>query len=130
MKETWYQCDRCTACCKWPGDVKVDDDEIQAIADFIGVDFYTFVKDYTRLRTNRAGLSLLEKENHECSWLEGNVCKLQEVKPRQCKGFPNQWNFEDWRDFCQAKPVPMKEAIEGGLVTNEEAEALPDDSRF
>ena len=23
--ETWYQCDRCTACCKWPGDVKVED---------------------------------------------------------------------------------------------------------
>jgi uncharacterized protein len=124
MRTTWYQCDRCTACCKWPGDVKVEDDEIQAIADFLGIDFYRFVRDYTRLRTNRTGLSLVEKENHECMWLDGNVCKLQSVKPRQCKGFPNQWNFQGWKEYCQAKPFPIPEAIEKGYVAEAEAKNL------
>lgn len=124
MRDTWYQCDRCTACCKWPGDVKVEDDEIQAIADYLEMDFYDFVRDHTRLRTNRAGLSLLEKENDECVWLEGDQCKLQEVKPRQCRGFPNQWNFKDWKKVCQSKPMPMKKAIDQGLVSQEQAEKL------
>lgn len=127
MRDTWYQCDRCTVCCKWPGDVKVEDDEIQAIADFVGIEFYTFVRDHTRLRTNRSGLSLLEKENDECYWLEGNSCKLQDVKPRQCKGFPNQWNFPGWKKECQAKPVAMEDAIEHGLVNRELAEGLPEE---
>ena len=124
MRDTWYQCDRCTVCCKWPGDVKLEDDEIQAIADYLEMDFYDFVRDHTRLRTNRAGLSLLEKENDECAWLEGDHCTLQEVKPRQCMGFPNQWNFKGWKKVCQAKPVPMEKAIDQGLVSQEQAEKL------
>lgn len=125
MRETWYQCDRCTVCCKWPGDVKVEDDEIQAIADFLKMDFYDFVRDHTRLRTNRSGLSLLEKDNHECYWLEGDECRLQDVKPRQCKGFPNVWNFKGWRKECHAKPYPIEEAIKNGFLSREEAESLP-----
>ena len=30
MPDVWYQCDRCTACCKWPGDVKVEAYELKA----------------------------------------------------------------------------------------------------
>ena len=33
--ETWYQCDRCTACCKWPGDVRIEPEEIDQIASFL-----------------------------------------------------------------------------------------------
>lgn len=130
MRETWYQCDRCTACCKWPGDVKVEDDEIGAIASFLGIEFYDFVKDHTRLRTNRGGLSLLEKENDECAWLDGDSCRLQNVKPRQCRGFPNQWNFTGWQKECHAKPVDMSLAIKKGMVSQEEAEGLKDDIKF
>lgn len=125
MRDTWYQCDRCTACCKWPGDVKVEDDEIEKIAKFLNLDFYEFIKIHTRLRTNRSGLSLLEKNNHECAWLEKGSCMLQSVKPRQCQGFPNVWNFKGWRKECQAKPVPMDEAIQKNLVSLEKAKSLP-----
>lgn len=114
--EVWYQCDRCTACCKWPGDVKVSDDEVRAIAGFLGMEEDVFIQDFTRLRMNRNGLSLIERENDECIMLEDGCCKIQEVKPFQCKGFPNRWNFPDWQKVCQAKPVPMKEAVELGLV--------------
>lgn len=106
----YYVCQRCTACCKWPGDVRIGEDEIHPIAAFLGVSDNDFIHQYTRLRSNRQGLSLLEKENHECIMLDGNSCRIHPVKPSQCAGFPNKWNFPGWRDVCEAIPVPMREA--------------------
>lgn len=114
--DIWYQCDRCTVCCKWPGDVRVNDEEIEKIASFLGMESQAFIDRYTRLRTNRAGLSLIEKPNHECIMLEGTSCRINPVKPEQCKGFPNYWNFPGWQEVCQAKAIPMEKAKKLGLV--------------
>lgn len=109
-KDVVYVCQRCTACCRWPGDVRIEEDEIGRIAGFLGIGEDEFISRYTRLRTNRQGLSLLEKENHECIMLEGNSCRIHEVKPSQCAGFPNKWNFPGWRDVCEAVPVKREDA--------------------
>lgn len=114
--DVWYQCDRCTVCCKWPGDVRLEDGEVEKIASFLGMETQDFIDQYTRLRTNRTGLSLIEKENHECIMLDGKNCRINPVKPEQCKGFPNVWNFPGWQDVCHAKPIPMEEAKKRGLV--------------
>jgi len=103
-----YVCQRCTACCKWPGDVRIEENEIAPIASFLGMSEDDFLETYTRLRTNRQGLSLIERENHECIMLEGDGCRIHEVKPEQCRGFPNKWNFPGWRQVCEAKAVPKK----------------------
>ncbi len=100
-----YVCQRCTACCKWPGDVRIEEGEIAEIAKFLGISESEFLAVYTRLRTNRQGLSLLEKDNHECVMLEGGGCRIHPVKPAQCAGFPNRWNFPGWKDLCEAVPV-------------------------
>jgi uncharacterized protein len=102
-----YVCQRCTACCKWPGDVRIDEGEIAAISAFLGLAEADFISGYTRLRSNRNGLSLIEKENHECVMLEDGGCRIHEVKPSQCAGFPNKWNFPGWRNVCEAVPVPV-----------------------
>ncbi len=102
-----YICGRCTNCCRWPGDVRLEEDEIPRIAEFLGMDVAEFIGRHTRLRTNRRGLSLLEKENHECVMLEGNACRIHPVKPAQCAGFPNTWNFPGWRNVCEAFPVAV-----------------------
>lgn len=114
--ETYYVCQRCTACCKWPGDVRLEDDEIPGIAAYLNLTEADFLDQYTRLRTNRQGLSLIEKGNHECIMLENGGCRIHEVKPGQCAGFPNRWNFEGWRKVCEAKPIPMTEAVERGMI--------------
>lgn len=103
-----YVCQRCTACCKWPGDVRIDEQDISNISEFLKISEKDFLEKYTRLRMNRMGLSLLEKDNHECIMLEGNSCKIHDVKPSQCAGFPNKWNFPSWRDLCEAIPVPIR----------------------
>jgi Fe-S-cluster containining protein len=105
-----YVCQRCTACCKWPGDVRLEDDEIPVIAEYLQMTESDFLDTYTRLRTNRQGLSLIEKENHECIMLEGNVCRIHAVKPEQCAGFPNKWNFPGWRQVCEAIAVPVEKS--------------------
>jgi Fe-S-cluster containining protein len=97
-----YVCQRCAACCKWPGDVRIEDDEVPRIARFLGLSEADFIQCYTRLRSNRQGLSLMEKPNHECIMLEGDACRIHAVKPEQCDGFPNKWNFPGWRQICAA----------------------------
>jgi Fe-S-cluster containining protein len=101
----FYVCQRCTNCCKWPGDVRIEEDEIAPIAAFLGLSEAEFIRQYTRLRSNRRGLSLVEKQNHECVMLDGNACRIHPVKPAQCAGFPNKWNFPGWRGVCEAVPV-------------------------
>ncbi len=106
--DVYYVCQRCTACCKWPGDVRIAEDEVSRIAGFLGLTENEFLDRFTRLRTNRQGLSLIEKENHECIMLDGNVCRIHSVKPAQCSGFPNKWNFLGWRQVCEATPTPAR----------------------
>lgn len=100
----FYECQRCTACCRWPGQVKLTEDEITRIAGYLGVSEPDFIGRHTRLRTDRKGLSLLEKSNGECEFLVGNECALQPVKPQQCRDFPNFWSFPGFEQVCHAIP--------------------------
>lgn len=107
--KTLFHCQRCTACCRWPGDVHLNEEEIPAIASHLGLTVDEFVQRHTRLNRRRTGLSLLEEPDGRCVWLEGIDCRLQAVKPEQCRGFPNTWNFPGWRDLCQAIEAPVEE---------------------
>ena len=100
-----YLCERCTNCCRWPGDVKVSDSEISAIASFLKMKQDLFIEKYTRLRADRRGLSFIDQPDGACIFLDGQDCQIQPVKPDQCRGFPNAWNFPGWRDICQATEI-------------------------
>ncbi len=102
MMAGYYQCERCTACCKWPGDVNITDDEVGTIAAYLDMSQDEFISQHTRLNKNRTGLSILERPNHECIMLVDGGCKIHAVKPEQCKGFPNRWNFPNWQEVCHA----------------------------
>ena len=118
--EVWYQCQRCTNCCRWPGEVKLLDSDIAKIAAFLGLSEWEFVQRYTTLQASRRGLTLTEQEDGACVFLKGRDCAIQPVKPEQCRGFPNKWNFPGWRAVCEAVEVPKEKSVEG------EAEGLED----
>ena len=40
----------------------------------------------------------------DCALTE-NGCRINPVKPRQCRDFPNKWNFPGWRELCRAQEV-------------------------
>ena len=99
----FYECQRCTACCRWPGQVVLTDAEITRLAVFKNLSEFDFIQQFTRLTEDRRGLALKDKPNDECIFLEGNDCTVQSVKPQQCRDFPNLWNFPGFEKVCQAK---------------------------
>jgi Fe-S-cluster containining protein len=100
-----YACQRCTNCCRWPGFVKLTDSDISAISKFLGLSEVDFIQEFTRLRPRRDGLALTDQPDGACIFLEGRDCRIQPVKPIQCSGFPNEWNFPGWRELCEAIEV-------------------------
>ena len=103
----FLECQRCTACCRWPGQVRLTDAETARLAAFKGVSEHDFIQQFTRLRKDRQGLALQEKANGECIFLEGDDCSVQPVKPQQCRDFPNLWNFPGFEKVCRAIPVEL-----------------------
>jgi uncharacterized protein len=100
----FYECQRCTACCRWPGEVRLTDAEISRLAVHKEMSEYDFIQRFTRISRNRQHLALMDKPNGECVFLDGAVCSVQAVKPQQCRDFPNLWNFPGFEKICQALP--------------------------
>jgi uncharacterized protein len=104
---TWYACQRCAACCKWPGDVVLETGEVEAIAAHLEMPLTVFLEKFTRLRANRKGLSLIDQPDGACIFLKENRCEINPVKPLQCRNFPNKWRFPGWREVCEAVPMDI-----------------------
>jgi len=106
----FHDCQRCTACCRWPGQVRLTEAEIMRIAKFLQLGDADFIQRYTRLRPDRRGLALLEQADGACILLEGNLCSVQAVKPQQCRDFPNLWKYPEAEKYCRAIPREVSEA--------------------
>jgi Fe-S-cluster containining protein len=109
----YHDCQRCTACCRWPGQVRLTEAEITRIAAFLEISEHDFIQRYTRLQHDRRGLALLEKPSGACCFLIGNECSIQSVKPQQCRDFPNLWKYPGSAQYCRAIPreVSMDEYV-------------------
>jgi hypothetical protein len=77
------------------GDVRIEGDEVSRIAGFLILSEQQFLDQFTRLRTNWQGLSLIEKENREC------------IMPRTMQWLSNKWNLPGWRQVCEANPTSV-----------------------
>jgi uncharacterized protein len=106
----FLECQRCTACCRWPGQVRLSDEEIARLATFKNMGEHEFIQQFTRLRHDRQGLALQEMPDGACIFLEGNDCAVQPVKPQQCREFPNLWNFPGFEKICRAIPREVSES--------------------
>lgn len=102
--EPWYgeglrfECTRCGNCCGGaPGTVLVDDDEIAALAERLGMDVLEFRRRFTR-KVGGGVVSLQEKPNHECIFYDADVgCTVYEDRPTQCR----TWPF--WRENVRSR---------------------------
>jgi hypothetical protein len=105
----FFDCQRCTACCRWPGQVRLSDAEVTRLAAHQRVSEHDFIQRFTRLRWDHGGLALQEKPDGACIFLEGENCAVQPVKPQQCRDFPNLWNFPGFEKICRALPREVSE---------------------
>jgi Fe-S-cluster containining protein len=90
--------------------VRLADEEITRLAAFKGLDEFEFIQQFTRLRNDRRGLCLKDQPDGACVFLENGNCAVQPVKPRQCREFPNLWNFPGFEKICRAIPREVSEA--------------------
>lgn len=106
----FYECQRCTVCCRWPGQVLLHDAELARMAEFLGVSEHEFIQRYAKLRDDRRGLALQEQPDGACVFLDGGNCRVQPVKPQKCRDFPNLWNFPGFEKSCRALPREVSDA--------------------
>jgi hypothetical protein len=106
----FLECQRCTACCRWPGQVLLSDAEITRLASFKNLSEHDFIQQFTRLRQDKRGLALKDQPDGACIFLEGENCAVQPVKPQKCREFPNLWNFPSFEKVCHAIPRDVSAA--------------------
>lgn len=99
-KHPWYglglafECTQCGRCCSGPeeGYVWIEEDELAAIARFLGV-----AEDQVRRRhTRRVGrrMTIVEQDiSKDCIFLVSDAggrktCRVYDVRPRQCRTWP------------------------------------------
>jgi len=105
MKETDFHCRRCGNCCRWHGYVRLSEAETERAAACLGLEVGEFTARYTTLTADRRGLTLTEREDGSCIFLEtgpdgATDCRIQAAKPQQCLRFPWGWNFPGWEQEC------------------------------
>lgn len=128
MAEPWFKdglrfgCTRCGNCCTGePGFVWVDDGEIAALAEFLGLPADEVFALHTR-RGSR-GRTVREKPNGDCLYFERGVgCTVYAVRPRQCRTWPfwesNIRTPEAWAETARGCPgtgvgelIPVEEIV-------------------
>lgn len=124
-----FECTQCGNCCTGaPGYVWFDDDEAQAMADFVGVDKREFYQKYTKRKMGRWTLDevLYQRKKYDCVFLERDEngrgkCSIYEVRPTQCRTWPfwasNLSSPREWAQSAQGCPgmkLPDQKGASGG----------------
>lgn len=111
-----FKCIRCGACCRWPGYVRLAGDEIEQIAEFLNISTDKFIEEYTYLTHDRKSLTLIDQEDGSCVFYRHSdppACFIQEVKPEQCRTFPEKWAHQGWENDCGAAIQRSKNREQG-----------------
>jgi Fe-S-cluster containining protein len=104
-----FQCTGCGDCCTGaPGYVWVNQAEIDALAQRLGMEVDAFERKYVREVGVRR--TLKERKNYDCVFLDAETrkCTVYEHRPRQCRTWPF-WNSnlkspEAWQQTCEVCP--------------------------
>ncbi len=97
-----FKCTGCGACCRGPGYVWINANEVARLANALNLSQSDFTKKYTRQVGNRLAL-LNDPRTEDCIFLkEGKECSVYEARPDQCQSFP-WWpeqleNEEEWKE--------------------------------
>jgi len=84
----------CRYCCGVePGYVFVSKTDIERLAAHLQISSHEFINRYCRKvpMGSISYISLLEKKNHDCVFLEEHGCSVYEARPVQCAAYPF-WN--------------------------------------
>jgi Fe-S-cluster containining protein len=104
MTDEKFVCLGCGNCCRPSGYVRLREGEVEAIAEFLGVGVDDFIQTQTRVTDDRQHLSLLENADGVCVFLTPDSrCRINDVKPEQCRGYPWRWRDEMLDPLCAGR---------------------------
>lgn len=79
----------CMRCCGGaPGDVFVNEEEIDAMAALLNLTAAQFEEKYVRHYFSSGRMSLKELRNGDCVMLNGSGCGVYSARPKQCRDYP------------------------------------------
>jgi len=82
-----FECTGCGKCCTGEsGTIFINDREAVAIARKLGISKKKFLE--THAYPMRGGHSIRERENGDCLFLDGKMCRIYDARPTQCRTFP------------------------------------------
>ena len=117
--EREFECHRCGNCCKGEGLVRIGRAEADRLAEFLGLTRRQFLRRYA-LGDGVGHWRLIEQANPEmwCIFLEqdeeGNyACRVNSVKPDQCRSFPAKWRNEDSYRTCAGLKALLRKLRSG-----------------
>lgn len=108
-----FQCQRCNQCCTKPGFVYLEKEEPKKIADYLGVDEFSFVNEHCEV-VERTHIVLKKNADESCIFLDEKGCKIHPVKPRQCLDFPIKWRTPNSFNYCEG----LKKIFPKGFQTD------------
>jgi Fe-S-cluster containining protein len=104
-----FKCTGCGACCTGePGYIWVNQAEIKAMAEVLGISPEKFERNFVRPEGRRR--TLKERANGDCVLLDHKTsrCTVYAVRPRQCRSWPfwssNLRSVETWEQTCEECP--------------------------
>jgi uncharacterized protein len=72
--------------------VLLEEVDIAAAAAALGLAAGEFIEAHTELARNRAQLTLKERTDGACEFLDvAGRCRIYAARPRQCRDFPHGW---------------------------------------
>lgn len=100
-----FSCTCSGHCCSGaPGYVWVNSEEIAALAAELGMTPNAFGKKY--LRSVNGRISLIEKPDYDCVFLEDKKCTVYNARPVQCRTYPF------WPEIMESKQAWKRESAE------------------
>lgn len=86
-----FECTRCGDCCRWEGFIFLDPEDIKRLSDYHGIGREEYVKRYTRPHGSSIILKNKSESSDECVYLDKNKCSINNIKPKQCKDYPDKY---------------------------------------
>ncbi|MBG0766197.1 YkgJ family cysteine cluster protein [Sphaerochaeta halotolerans] len=119
--------DGCRYCCSCePGYVFLSQPDLDRLCAHTGMDEQACIETYCRIVAMGAFsmISLKEKQNYDCVFLNERGCSVYEGRPRQCRTYPFWMSIleseERWEEEKKSCPGIGK----GRLYTKEEIDGL------
>lgn len=95
------ECQRCGACCRIEGIVRLTDADVGRMAALLSVDEDAFIEQWTDISPDRRGLVLKDAADGSCIMLDAeNRCRVYAVRPEKCRTFPHEWMNPESMSYC------------------------------